>query len=210
MVAEQKTCPTQRKDPRDREPPPPPPSQTRGMEPQQSWREGTPPQGRPLGLDGASGGGTPRKPQHHRPHRRHKPQQTSAGGQSSTASRKHKPKPTCADDAGCPPPGQCSPTFGPSASLRAPLPSSAFCLGHSSCLHLASPLTLQLRETTRPCLGPPWAAAWRPPGGQWKLSWAHLPRLPSCGADLPVLPLDQHGNHPFPGLVQVPSILQLW
>ena len=86
MVAEQKTCPTQRKDQRDREYPPPPTSLTQGMEPQQSWREGTPHQGRPLGLDGASGGETPRKPRHHRPHRRHKRQQTSAGGQSSAAS----------------------------------------------------------------------------------------------------------------------------
>lgn len=50
MVVEQKTCPTQRKDQRDRECPPPPTSLTQGMEPQQSWREGTPPQGRPLGL----------------------------------------------------------------------------------------------------------------------------------------------------------------
>lgn len=121
------------------------------------------------------------------------------------------PKPTCTDDAGCPLPGQCSPTSGPSASLRAPLPSSAFCLGHSSCLHLPSPLTLQLRETTRPCL---WALPGRQPGdtpgGQWKLSWMHLPCLPSHRAELPVPPLDQHGNHPFPGLVQVPSVLQLW
>ena len=101
------------------------------------------------------------------------------------------PKPICADDAGCPLPGQCSPTSGPSASLRAPLPSSAFCLGHSSCLHLPSPLTLQLRETTRPCLGPPWGAAWRHPRRSVEAVMGAPPSSPltqgwaSCAASWP-------------------------
>ena len=114
------------------------------------------------------------------------------------------PKPTCTDDAGCPTAGQCSPTSGPSASPRAPLPSLAFCLGNCSCLHLPSPLTPQLRE--RPP-GPVWALPvlqlGHPPGGQWKLLRAHLPHLPSYRAAFPVLPLVQHGNHRFPSVLQL-------
>lgn len=114
------------------------------------------------------------------------------------------PKPTCADDAGCPTAGQCSPTSGPSASPRAPLPSLAFCLGNCSCLHLPSPLTPQLRE--RPP-GPVWALPvlqlGHPPGGQWKLLWAHFPHLPSYRAAFPVLPLVQHGNHRFPSVLHL-------
>lgn len=142
-----------RKDQRNREPPRPHTSLTQGMEPQQAWREA------PTRWAQEH----PGNPRHHGPHGRHKHQQPSAGGQDNAASREphtqSRPVPTSQADPPHPLPGQRSPTSSPSAALRAPLPFLAFCLRNSTCLHLPSPLTPQLRETTRPCLGPPSCAA---------------------------------------------------
>lgn len=113
------------------------------------------------------GAEAPRKPPTPWTPRVRKHQQPSAGGQDNAAPREPQTQsrsvPTSQADHPHPLPGQRSPTSSPSAALRAPLPSLAFCLRNSTCLHLPSPLTPQLRETTRPCLGPPsCAAAWRP------------------------------------------------
>lgn len=106
----------------------------------------------------------------------------------------HKPKPICVMMQAGSTPGQ-QPTSGPSASPRA-LRSWRLCLGNYSCLHLPSPDS-QLRKTTRLCLGPPCAAAWRP--SRWSVGAAAglTSLISSYRADLAVLPLVQHGNHCF-------------